>query len=186
MRGEFGIGSLLRHCRDKIEFSPIFILDFISAAAYVIATAYLFHVSPRTVHAIVEIGLIVVIVLVAQITKIVILVSLERRGGDARTFKRSHVLVTDGVYGYSRNPVYLATVVQNVLWSLVLLYRIVDRHESMAMIAVLLIVPLAHFVSVNRFVVPTEEADLLRLHPETYPAYAHRVNRWIGRRSASS
>jgi protein-S-isoprenylcysteine O-methyltransferase Ste14 len=160
-------------------------VDFISAAAYVIATVYLFHVSPRTIHAIVEIGLIVVIVLCAQVTKIVFLISLERRGGDARTFTRSHVLVTDGVYGYSRNPVYLTTVVQNVLWSLVLLFRIVDRHEGMEMIFVALILPLAHFVGVNRLVIDKEEGVLRRSHAVTYPAYVNRVNRWIGRRNAS-
>ncbi len=184
MRGAFQVRALLGYCGEKIEFSPIFILDFISAMAYVIATVYLFYMSPRTVHAIGEIKLIAIIVLGANFTKIALLLLIERRGGNSRTFRRSLVLVTNGVYRYSRNPVYLTTFVQNLLWSLVLLFRIIDRNESLVMIAVVATVPFIHFVAVNYLVIPKEEADLLQLHPITFSAYAKSVHRWIGRRIA--
>ena len=184
MRAAFQVRALLGYCGEKFELSPIFILDFISATAYVITTVYLFYMSPRTVHAIVEIELIAVIVLGANFAKIALLLLVERRGGDSRTFRRSLVLVTDGVYRYSRNPVYLITFVQNLLWSLVLLFRIIDRHESLIMFAVVAIVPFIHFVGVNWLVIPKEEADLLQLHPITFSAYAKSVHRWIGRRIA--
>ena len=183
MRG-VQVRALLGYCGEKFELSPIFILDLISATAYVLMTVYLFYMSPRTVHAIVELKLIAIIVLAANFTKIAFLLLIERRGADSRTFRRSLVLVTDGVYRYSRNPVYLTTFVQNLLWSLVLLFRIIDRDESRVVIAVVAIVPLIHFVGVNWLVIPKEEADLLQLHPITFSAYAKSVHRWVGRRIA--
>ena len=46
---------------------------------------------------------------------------LERSGGDAREFVGSDHLVTGGFYAYSRNPVYLLSLFQSFVWSLILI-----------------------------------------------------------------
>lgn len=177
------VKAVLRACSQQIEFSTIFKCELIVTTAYVAMTGYLYAISAQTVPTLGEIGFLAFVVLCAQIAKIMFMLSLDRRGGDARTFKLSNVLVTDGVYGYSRNPAYLATLIQNVTWSLLLLLETGDGKASTAVIVGALLLPFAHFISINRLVIPKEEANLRRLHPEAYAAYANRVNRWIGRRS---
>jgi protein-S-isoprenylcysteine O-methyltransferase Ste14 len=181
--GASTMDAFLRFCGQQLEFSRVFKFDLIAASAYAIATVHLYDVSAQTVPALAEIGGFAVILLL-QIAKIMLVILLDRRGGDARTFKQSHVLVTDYVYGCSRNPAYLTTVMQNVMWSLLLLFGMVDGQANIEVIAVAVIVPFAHFISVDRLVIPREEADLGRWHPEAYAAYANRVDRWIGRRVA--
>ena len=182
--GASTMDAFLGFCGRQLEFSRVFNFDLIATSAYAIATVYIYDVSAtQTVATLAEIGFFAVILLL-QIAKIMLVLLLDRRGGDARTFKQSHVLVTDDVYGYSRNPAYLMTVVQNVMWSLLLLFGMVDGQANIEVIAVAVIVPFAHFISVDRLVIPREEADLGRWHPEAYAAYANRVDRWIGRRVA--
>jgi protein-S-isoprenylcysteine O-methyltransferase Ste14 len=94
------------------------------------------------------------------------------------------VLVTDGIYGYSRNPAYLVTIVQNVLWSLLLMMTIIGHPVNIVTLAVILVLPLAHFLLLDR-VIRQEEADLARWHPAAFAGYAASVNRWIGRRQAA-
>ncbi len=116
--------AFLRFCGRQLECSRVFKFDLIATSAY--ATVYLYEVSAaQTVATLAEIGFFAVI-LSLQIAKIMLVLLLDRHGGDARSFRQSHVLVTDDVYGYSRNPAYLTTVVQNVMWSLLLLFGMVD------------------------------------------------------------
>jgi protein-S-isoprenylcysteine O-methyltransferase Ste14 len=179
-QGAFMIGGFLRYCIEKIEFSPSFISDLVINTAYVLVTAYLYvasaHVAPSTEAVI----FIAVIVLEAQAVKVVLMFSLDWRGGDASS-KQSHTLVTSGVYGYSRNPAYFVTVVQNVLWSLLLLLVTVGQPQDIAALTVICALPVIHFFALDR-IVRREEADLARWHPAAYAAYAGSVNRWIGRR----
>jgi protein-S-isoprenylcysteine O-methyltransferase Ste14 len=95
------------------------------------------------------------------------------------------VLVTDGIYGYSRNPAYLVTIVQNLLWSLLLVVTVIGHSVSVVALAVILVLPLAHFLVLDRIVIRQEEADLARWHPAAFAGYAASVNRWIGRRQAA-
>src|SRR5436305_8398881 len=120
MAGRFLMGALLRYCADKIQFSPSFVCDLSISLVYVLVTAYLFVASAHTAPSTEAVIFIADIVLEAQATKVALMFSLDRRGGDAGS-SRSHTLVTDGVYSFSRNPAYLVTIVQNVLWSLLLL-----------------------------------------------------------------
>ena len=181
--GASTMDAFLRLRGQQLEFSRVFKFDLIAVSAYATATVHLYDASAQTVPALAEIAGFAVILLL-QIAKIMLVLLLDWRGGDARTFKQSHVLVTDDIYGYSRNPAYLTTVVQNVMWSLLLLSGMVDAQANIEVIAVAVIVPLTHFISVDRLVIPREEAELRRWHPEAYAAYANRVDRWIGRRVA--
>jgi len=174
------MGAWLRYCADKIEFSPSFVCDLSISLVYVLATAYLFVASAHTAPSTEAVIFIAVIVLEAQATKVALMFSLDRRGGDAGS-SRSHTLVTDGVYSFSRNPAYLVTIVQNVLWSLLLLMISAALIGPVA-IAVIVALPLVHFVMLDRIVIRAEEKNLARWHPAGYAAYAGQVNRWFGRR----
>src|SRR5262249_9556612 len=110
------MGAFLRYW-GRIEFSPSFIAVVVFQTLYVAVTTYLFVASYRVAPSPDAIALIAFIVLVAQAAKVALMFSLDRRGGKAGS-GQAHMLVTCGVYQYSRNPAYLVTIAQNVLWSL--------------------------------------------------------------------
>lgn len=90
-----------------------------------------------------------------------------RAGTDIIPFRNVSALITDGVYRYSRNPMYLGMFA-------VLLGCAVTVGASTA-----LVVPLLFALVVEiRFIRPEE--DMLRqLFPDEYPAYCARVRRWL-------
>ena len=171
--------AFLRYCFGKIEFSPSFISDCAISFAYVLVTAFLYVASAHTAPTTEAVIFISVIVLEAQATKVALMFSLNRRGGDAGA-GQSHALVRDGLYGFSRNPAYLITIVQNILWSLLLLLTIVGSGADMISLAVIVALPVVHFFVLDRLVIRQEERNLARWHPAAYAAYAASVSRWIG------
>ena len=79
--------AFLGFCGRQLEFSRVFNFDLIATSAYAIATVYIYDVSAtQTVATLAEIGFFAVILLL-QIAKIMLVLLLDRRGGDARTFK---------------------------------------------------------------------------------------------------
>jgi protein-S-isoprenylcysteine O-methyltransferase Ste14 len=178
---EFIMRTFLRYCIDEIEFSPSFICDLVVSIAYLVVTTYLYVASAHSAPSTAAVIFIAVVVLAAQATKVALMFSLVRRGGDAG-LKQSHTLVTDGIYRFSRNPAYLVTILQNVAWSLLLMAAIVGQPAGVMAVTVIVALPLAHFLVLDRLVIRQEEADLARWHPASYAGYAGGVNRWIGRR----
>jgi protein-S-isoprenylcysteine O-methyltransferase Ste14 len=91
----------------------------------------------------------------------------KKAGTDLVPFRNVTALVTDGVYRYTRNPMYLGMV-------LVLLGSAVTVGAALA-----LCVPLVFAVIIEvRFIRP-EEAMLRNLFPGEFPVYCMRVRRWI-------
>lgn len=90
-----------------------------------------------------------------------------RAGTDVIPFRNVSALVTDGIYRYTRNPMYLGMVA-------VLLGCAIAVGVSTA----LLVAPLFAVIVESRFIRP-EEAMLRGLFPEDYPAYCARVRRWL-------
>ena len=82
-------------------------------------------------------------------------------------FREVRALVTGGVYRISRNPMYLGM-------ALVLLGCAV----TVGVVSALLVPPLFMIIIHHRYILP-EEAILLELFPEEFPAYCQRVRRWI-------
>jgi protein-S-isoprenylcysteine O-methyltransferase Ste14 len=179
------MGAFLRYCAGKIEFSPSFISDCAVSFAYVLVTAFLYVTSSRTAPTTEAMIFIAVIVLEAQATKVALMFSLDRRGGDAGS-GQSHALVTDGLYSFTRNPAYLITIVQNMLWSLLLLLTILGGRTSVIAVFVIVALPLVHFFVLDRLVIRQEEVNLARWHPAAYAAYTANVNRWIGWRTPAA
>jgi protein-S-isoprenylcysteine O-methyltransferase Ste14 len=76
-------------------------------------------------------------------------------------------LMTDGVFAWTRNPMYLGFVL--ILGGVWLLMGSVSPGVVVALFA----------VAMNRFFIPPEEEKLSRTFGETFEAYRRRVRRWI-------
>lgn len=91
----------------------------------------------------------------------------RRAGTDLIPFRNVSALVTDGIYRYTRNPMYLGMLA-------VLLGCVITVGSTLA-----LCVPAAFVIIIEvRFIRP-EEAMLRELFPEEYSAYCEQVRRWI-------
>lgn len=90
-----------------------------------------------------------------------------RAGTGVIPFRNVSALVTDGIYQYTRNPMYLGMTA-------ILLGCAITVGSSVA----LLFAPLFAAIVEWRFIRP-EEAMLRGLFPVEYPAYCARVRRWL-------
>jgi protein-S-isoprenylcysteine O-methyltransferase Ste14 len=84
----------------------------------------------------------------------------------ANTFGKPNHLVTEGLFQYSRNPIYLA------FWMPLLSISVVSIPASLVALAL-------YVVSMNLTVLRTEERDLKNLFGQIYLDYAQKVPRWI-------
>jgi protein-S-isoprenylcysteine O-methyltransferase Ste14 len=84
----------------------------------------------------------------------------------ANTFGKPNHLVTEGVFKYSRNPIYLA------FWLPLMSLVLVSIPAAIFAFAF-------YVVSMNLTVLRAEERDLVALFGQTYKDYAEKVPRWI-------
>lgn len=77
------------------------------------------------------------------------------------------VLVTSGVYRFSRNPMYLALLLALAGWGLFLA-------NAFALLLALVFIPY-----MNRFQIGPEERALQQVFGQAFAAYRRRVRRWI-------
>lgn len=94
----------------------------------------------------------------------------QRAGTNVETFKDPSALVTDGLYGFSRNPMYLGLVLAGFGAALV----------SATLAA--LVLSAAFALIVRYWYIAHEERAMHRQFGERYEAYCRRVGRWLGRR----
>jgi protein-S-isoprenylcysteine O-methyltransferase Ste14 len=175
------LGSIARRIRQDLQFSRIFQVDFAASASYTAMTLLLLGLavpSEKGARALIFAGTGWILFFAL---KILLVVYLERRGGDAREFVGSQTLVTSGAYAFSRNPVYVMSLLQSLCWSLGFVGLGLFGH-SYALLAYAAAPALLyfHWWGMDRLIVPHEEAALRKKHPETFPAYCARVNRWFG------
>ena len=91
----------------------------------------------------------------------------SRAGTHVEPWKPSTALVTGGIYGYTRNPMYLGMALLLVGLSLIF--------DSVTLL--LMLVP---FLLVIRYgVIAREERYLTSKFPTEYPAFQKRVRRWF-------
>jgi protein-S-isoprenylcysteine O-methyltransferase Ste14 len=81
--------------------------------------------------------------------------------------QRTSYLVTEGVYSWSRNPMYLGL--------LMLLLAIARAFDSFAQY----LGPLLFFVLVDRLQIPAEERALSKAFGDEYSTYMSKVRRWL-------
>lgn len=83
------------------------------------------------------------------------------------TPQRSRELVTTGVYGFTRNPMYLA-----MLLALIAFSALVSNAFAAALTAVFV-------MYINRFQIAPEERFLSARFGQRYEAYLRKVRRWV-------
>lgn len=178
------LSAICRRVSSDLQFSRIFLCDFFAGAAYAATTVHVIGVATISPALLRDAIVAAALICAMQAAKIVGVILLERRGGDAREFVASERLVTSGIYAYSRNPVYLVTIAQSATWSALLLRSASQTPHPSALVAAAALLLVGHFLSIDRLVIPNEEAALKRRHKEAFADYSRRVNRWFGRRRA--
>ncbi len=168
--------------RRDLQFSNIFRVDFTASIAYSAATLFFLagaELSPQLAPVLLE---LVSTYAVLHAIKILLVIYLEKQGGDAREFIGSEQLVTRGVYAFSRNPVYVLSLVQSFVWSLILICLGAGSPHAWLSYALAAALLYGHYWGMDRLIIPHEEAALRRRHPEAFATYCARVRRWFGRR----
>jgi protein-S-isoprenylcysteine O-methyltransferase Ste14 len=92
---------------------------------------------------------------------------LNKHRTTVEPWQRPTALVTSGVFSFSRNPLYLA------------LLLVLAGIAVMADALWLIIVTALLWLSLDRFIIRTEEEVLKEIFTEEYLAYRSRVRRWV-------
>jgi protein-S-isoprenylcysteine O-methyltransferase Ste14 len=182
-KGSSVLGVIARRIRQDLQFSRIFLVDFAASASYAAATLILLGLADPTERGACALILAALGWLSFFVLKILLVVYLEKRGGDAREFVGSETLVTSGVYALSRNPVYVMSLLQSLCWSLGLVGLGLSGHPyaGLAFFAAPVLL-YGHWWGMDQLIVPHEEAALRAKHGDAFAAYCAKVNRWLGRR----
>lgn len=110
----------------------------------------------------------IVLVLVGAAFPIIASVQFRRAGTEIMpTSPSNSALVTNGLYAFTRNPMYVGVILASLgvaLWF--------GR-------PLMFFAPALIFLITNFVLIPFEEAKMLRQFGETYEAYRKRVRRWI-------
>lgn len=93
--------------------------------------------------------------------------ALKSKRASTDVARTSEVLITDGLYSYSRNPLYAAELI-----------AIVGVAVMCGSFSVW-IGPVAYAVVLNLYVIPFEERNLQNKFDQSYEEYRHKVRRWL-------
>ena len=109
----------------------------------------------------------IIILLISGIIVLSAQIRMKRAGTNIDVRKPSTTVVTDGIYSYTRNPMYLAMVIL-----LIALAFLLNN------LWILIVIPF--FMAVmHKGVITREEAYLERKFGSQYTEYKKRVRRWI-------
>ena len=127
----------------------------------------LFGIAPLHIGQPVRSILIVLLVAAGLIIVLAAIRNFARTGTRVEPWAPSSAIVSDGIYRFTRNPMYIGMAL--VMLGLAL---VIGSPASIAMVAVGLII-------VDRFVIRREEAYLEAKFGNDYRAYRTRVRRWL-------
>jgi protein-S-isoprenylcysteine O-methyltransferase Ste14 len=91
----------------------------------------------------------------------------DRVGTTVRPFERSTTVVSDGPFGYSRNPMYLG-----------MLLALSGLFVVLGSLSPLVVLPLFYWIIVTKFV-RREERHMVEQFGDVYGDYKRRVRRWL-------
>ena len=164
------------------RFAPTFKIDLVFSLAYVVLFIETWMHADLTPWVCGIAGLFGVLLALCYAGKVAIIGFLNRGGGDARTYVISSGLVTTGLYAFSRNPTYLLTLVQCVIWSTLLVFLQIYAPFQTLIFSLSILLPFAFFFLTDIVIIRREDAALSAAHPEAFAAYSKNVGRWFGRK----
>lgn len=91
----------------------------------------------------------------------------KKKNTTIKPFQESDVLVTQGLFKFSRHPMYLGMVI-----------GLVGLFIFLGSISPILVIPVFVWLITNRFILPEEKA-LEKKFGEAYANYKNKVRRWI-------
>jgi protein-S-isoprenylcysteine O-methyltransferase Ste14 len=126
-------------------------------------------VSPIEVSLVFRIGIAVALIVIGQSISISGMVAFRRAGTTVNPLKPSTAssLVSDGVYRFTRNPMYVGLLLTLLAWSVFL-----SSPQGLVFVAV-------YVLYIDRFQIEPEERALSLLFGAQYGEYRQRVRRWI-------
>jgi protein-S-isoprenylcysteine O-methyltransferase Ste14 len=170
------------HC-PRFRLAPTFIIELAFSVSYLMLLSNLLKRAQHFALALFGVATITVLIMLCYVGKFAIIRFLERRGGDARTYVESQALVTEGPYSWSRNPTYLFSCIQFLLWSGLFIFLQLLEPVQPGVLTMAMFAPVLFFVVTDRIVIPHEERALKSAHPLAFAEYSEKVGRWFGRRS---
>jgi steroid 5-alpha reductase family enzyme len=166
------------------RFAPTFIIDLLFSLAYVALFVWAWPRASHEWRVCAIAGGFAAPLALCYAGKVAIIGFLNKRGGDARAYVISSGLVTTGLYAYSRNPTYLLTFVQCLLWSALLAFLQAFGPLEPLVLAATILLPVAFFLITDLWIIAREDAALRAAHPQEFDAYGASVGRWFGRKRA--
>jgi protein-S-isoprenylcysteine O-methyltransferase Ste14 len=165
------------------HFAPTFVIDLIFSCVYVVLFVRTWTSGDHSPWVCAIVGFCGLLLAFCYAGKVAIIRYFNRCGGDARTYVISSCLVTTGPYAFSRNPVYLQTLIQCVTWSALVSFLQFFAPCVSAIFALSILLPFAFFF-VTDICIRREESALKALCAKAFAVYARSVNRWLGRKRA--
>ncbi|WP_158816537.1 isoprenylcysteine carboxylmethyltransferase family protein [Methylocapsa sp. S129] len=162
------------------RFAPTFKIDLVFSLAYVVLFVLTWARCAHTPWVCAIAGLFGFLLACCYAGKVAIIGLLNKGGGDARTYVISSGLVTTGLYAFSRNPTYLLTLIQCVVWSALLVFLQIDASFEPVVLALAILLPFAFFFLTDIVIIKREDSALSAAHPEAFAAYSKSVGRWFG------
>lgn len=116
-----------------------------------------------------RLGAAIACAVVGVVVDVAGIVSFRRAGTTVNPMhpKKTTALVCSGIYGFTRNPMYVASVFFLVAWAAYL-------SSAWALLG-----PVAFVLYMNRFQISPEERILEQLFGASYADYRSRVRRWL-------
>jgi len=91
-----------------------------------------------------------------------------RHGTPENYVDRPRVVVSDGIYRYSRNPMYVGAVMTSIGFCIVLMGNLLS-----------FIGPVFLFLVLQMFFIPYEERQMIDIFGDEYREYMRKVRRWM-------
>ena len=149
----------------ELRIPPVLLFLLFAALMWLAAWVPLDHLLPEVLRTILTVGLTVtgLAVIGAGVAAFV----AAKTTVDPTRPDQSSSLVTNGIYKFTRNPMYLGLLCLLVAWAI---------HVSSPLS---LLVAMAFVPYMNRFQIRPEERSLEKLFGEQYVEYKNRVRRWL-------
>ena len=138
---------------------------FIILLAGAILFHFIFPIQMIISHSYNYLGIVVITIRVAM--TLLVNSQLLKSGNSIKTYEPPSILITSGLFKYSRNPLYLGMAI--ALFGVNIIFGSISPY----------IFSILFIIIIDRFFIPLEEENLERNFGKKYTEYKKKVRRWI-------